>query len=592
MLVKTGIIILLLTGFFNVYMAQAAQSQDKVFEEFKETFWKQYWQLNPGYAASLGLTDYAGKLMLPTVSNMKKETKSYQQLLKKLHKFKSDKLSVSNQTDYSLLENTLSSSIWYINTFKAYQWDPSSYNLAGIFDLLLTNEDISKEKRAQLAYNMLESVPDYFAAARKNIERPTREHTELAAAQIKANITMFEKTLPNFMEQAPNGALTDAERNIYGSRLKAATEAVKKYSKWLEDKLKNKKTEWRSFRIGKELYDRKFYFDIQSGYTAEQIFLKAVEEKTILHQKMAKITTQLWKKYFPDILQPEDDKKAIKMMIDRLSLNHVDRNGFIEAIRQQLPTLVQFIKDKSIVYLDPKKPLEVRETPEYMRGVAGASISSPGVFEKSRPTYYNVTPLTDYTAEQAESYLREYNHYMLQILNIHEAIPGHYVQLVYSNQSPSLVKSIFGNGAMVEGWACYTERMMLEEGYGAEQQPELWLMYYKWNLRIVCNTILDYSTHVLDMTEQQAINLLTQDAFQQATEAQEKWQRVQLTQVQLCSYYTGLTEIYDWREEQKQKLGKQFNLRNFHEQFLSYGSSPVPEIKKMMLAEQEKKNKK
>ncbi|HNI45663.1 MAG TPA: DUF885 family protein, partial [Chitinophagales bacterium] len=115
---------------------------------------------------------------------------------------------------------------------------------------------------------------------------------------------------------------------------------------------------------------------------------------------------------------------------------------------------------------------------------------------------------------------------------------------------------------------------------------------YKWNLRIVCNTILDYSTHVLDMTEQQAIDLLTQDAFQQATEAQEKWQRVQLTQVQLCSYYTGLTEIYDWREEQKQKLGKQFDLRKFHEQFLSYGSSPVPEIKKMMLAEQEKNNKK
>ena len=222
---------------------------------------------------------------------------------------------------------------------------------------------------------------------------------------------------------------------------------------------------------------------------------------------MAGITTQLWKKYFPDIAQPTDDLKAIKMMIDRLSMRHVSRDSLIIAIRQQLPTLVNFIKDKNIVYLDPSKPLEVRETPEYMRGVAGASISSPGVFEKSRPTYYNVTPLDEYTEEQAESYLREYNHYMLQILNIHEAIPGHYIQLIYSNQSPSLVKSIFGNGAMIEGWACYTERMMLEEGYGATEQPEMWLMYYKWNLRIACNTILDYSVHTLDMSKEQALDL-------------------------------------------------------------------------------------
>ncbi len=164
-------------------------------------------------------------------------------------------------------------------------------------------------------------------------------------------------------------------------------------------------------------------------------------------------------------------------------------------------------------------------------------------------------------------------------------------QLLHKNKflkskSPSLVKSIFGNGAMIEGWACYTERMMLEEGYGAAEQPEMWLMYYKWNLRIACNTILDYSVHTLDMSKEQALDLLTKEAFQQQTEAAEKWQRCQLTQVQLCSYYTGLTEIYDFRQSQKKKLGSAFNLKAFHEQFLSYGSAPVPEIKKMMEEEQ------
>jgi uncharacterized protein (DUF885 family) len=193
-----------------------------------------------------------------------------------------------------------------------------------------------------------------------------------------------------------------------------------------------------------------------------------------------------------------------------------------------------------------------------------------------------------WSKERIESYLREYNHYILQILNIHEAIPGHYTQLVYSNQSPSIIKSIFGNGTMIEGWAVYTERMMLENGYGAEKgateaSPEMWLMYYKWNLRSTCNTILDYGVHVNNLSKEDAINLLVNEAFQQQAEAEGKWKRVSVTQVQLCSYFTGYTEIYDFREELKKKQGDQFKLKQFHETFLSYGSAPVKYIRELML---------
>lgn len=183
----------------------------------------------------------------------------------------------------------------------------------------------------------------------------------------------------------------------------------------------------------------------------------------------------------------------------------------------------------------------------------------------------------------AESYLREYNHWMLQILNIHEAIPGHYTQLVYANQSPSLIKSVFFNGAMVEGWAVYTERMMLEQGYG-DFEKELWLMYYKWNLRVIANTILDYSIHNLNMTKAQALDLLMNQAFQEKAEAEGKWRRATLSQVQLTSYYSGYREIYDFREELKTKQGAKFDLKQFHEQFLSYGKAPVKHIKQLMRA--------
>ena len=250
-------------------------------------------------------------------------------------------------------------------------------------------------------------------------------------------------------------------------------------------------------------------------------------------------------------------------------------------IKRQIPVLQEWVVSKNLLTLDRNKPLEVRTTPAYQAGVAGASIEAPGPYRPQDRTYYNVTPLDGETPEQAESSLREYNHWILQILNIHEAIPGHYAQLVYANKSPSIVKSIFGNGAMVEGWAVYGERMMLESGYG-NNAPEMWLMYSKWNLRSVTNTILDYSVHVLGMTEAQALDLLTRQAFQTKREATEKWRRVQLSSVQLTSYFSGYSEIMDLREQRKQALGNKFVLKDFHEQFLSYGSAPVKVIKELM----------
>ena len=196
---------------------------------------------------------------------------------------------------------------------------------------------------------------------------------------------------------------------------------------------------------------------------------------------------------------------------------------------------------------------------------------------------YNVGSLSGWAPADAESYLREYNDYILQILNIHEAIPGHSTQLVYSNQSPSIIKAILGNGAMIEGWAVYTEKMMLESGY--KNSDEMWLMYYKWNLRTVCNTILDNSVHTRNMSKEAAIDLLTKEAFQQEAEAQGKWRRATLSQVQLCSYFTGYSEIYDFREQLKKEQGKDFNLKQFHEKFLSYGSAPVKYIKTLMTKE-------
>jgi uncharacterized protein (DUF885 family) len=279
--------------------------------------------------------------------------------------------------------------------------------------------------------------------------------------------------------------------------------------------------------------------------------------------------------------KPADRYRKIGMVIDKLSLQHTTRENFLPEIRRQIPLLQDYVIRNNLVTIDPSKPLEVRETPLYQRGVAGASIDAPGPYRPKDKTYYNVTPLDTLTPEQAESSLREYNDWMLQILNIHEAIPGHYTQLMNANRSPSLVKALFGNGAMVEGWAVYGERMMLESGYG-DNAPELWLMWCKWNLRSVSNTILDYSVHVQGMTREQAIDLLVRQAFQTPQEAAEKWKRAQLSSVQLTSYFSGYSDIMELRERRRQQLGERFNLKQFHDQFLGYGNAPVRVIGQLM----------
>jgi hypothetical protein len=424
-------------------------------------------------------------------------------------------------------------------------------------------------------------VPAYYAAAKANIDAPTREHTQLAIEQNRGALAVFGTDLERQIE---GSKLTSAERTVFQQRIAAARASIEGYVVWLEAldaRLASGEVAPRSFRLGHELYEKKFAFDIQSGESAQALYERAQTEKENLLVRMALLADLLWPKYFPNAAPPNDRFDKIGRLIAKLSEQHVAREDFVAAVTRQIPELEQWVRDHDLVGLDPTKPLMVRETPLYKRGIALASIDAPGPYDPDAPTYYNVTPLDDLSPERAESTLREYNDWMLPILNIHEAVPGHYVQLIYANKSPSLIKSIFGNGAMIEGWAVYTERMMLESGYG-EEKAEGWLIYSKWNLRAVCNTILDYGVHAQDLSEADAMDLLTRQAFQTQQEAADKWRRVTRTSVQLTSYFSGYAAILDLRERLKRQRGERFDLKQFHEQFLSYGNAPVKVIRELM----------
>ncbi|SHL40885.1 DUF885 domain-containing protein [Flavobacterium chilense] len=551
---------------------------DEKFDKYKDGFVTDLWKINPGWASGVGYHKLDSLLVVPDATEEKRQIDFANAQLDSLKQFKLEDLSDNNKTDFQMIKNQLESTIFNIKEVKSSEWNPSEYNVCGAFAEILNGKYDSLDVRLHAFNIKMNNIPAYYEAAKKNIKNPTVEHTDLAIAQNLGGSTVFTADLNEALQKSK---LSDAEKKEIQDKAKVAVKAITDYANWLKS-LPNKTP--RSFRLGSALYAKKFNFDIQSSYTADEIYKIAVDHKKDLHDKMFVLADKLWTKYKGNEPKPANKLDLIKQVIDKISLQHTTPEKFQSEIEKQIPELTAYVKAKDLLYIDPSKPLVVRKEPAYMAGVAGASISAPGPYDKNGNTYYNVGSMSGWTAENAESYLREYNDYILQILNIHEAIPGHYTQLVYSNQSPSIIKSILGNGAMVEGWAVYAEKMMLESGY--KNSDEMWLMYYKWNLRTTCNTILDISVHTKNMSKEAAIDLLTKEAFQQQAEADGKWKRVTLSQVQLCSYFTGYTEIYNLREELKKQEGDKFNLKKFHEKFLSFGSAPVKYIKELMLSKE------
>jgi uncharacterized protein (DUF885 family) len=558
-------------------MQDESLKDDAAFLRYEDHFLEELWKNNPDWATSVGYHKYDSLLVVPTDKAREQAVKFAKVQLDSLSRYPEGTLSDANKIDHHMIKNQMESIQWNLEQLKAYQWDPSSYNVIGTFASILNEHYAPLTQRLRSFYQKMQNIPAYYKEAEKQLKNPVTELTQLAIDQHLGGVGVIEN---DFADSLKKTNIPVAEQKLMVDRAKLSADAIKGYAAFLKA-MKNDKP--RSFRLGKDFYEAKFKYDIQAEGTAQQTYNSAVERKKYLHREMAKLSRQLWPKYFGTQAMPKDSLEYIAKVIDTLSSKHVAPGDFQSAIEQEIPKLTAFIRSKDLLTMDPSKPLVVRKEPGYMAGVAGASISSPGPYDKNGNTYYNVGSLSGWSSEKAESYLREYNNYTLQILCIHEAIPGHYTQLVYANKAPSIIKSVLGNGAMVEGWAVFSEQEMIDAGFG-DAEPEMRLMWYKWHLRSVCNTILDYSVHAGSMTKEQAIKMLTKEAFQQQTEADNKWKRVSVSSVQLTSYYTGYKEINALHEEWKKKQASKYKLKQFNEKFLSYGSAPVKFIKEAMFA--------
>lgn len=550
------------------------------FAQFGEDFLAEYWELFPEAATYNGYREF--DTIVPIMSeDYRQKVRSFaKNQLRSLARYELDSLTTRDQLDHLLLTNTARRLLWEIDTLRAYEWNPTYFNIGPSVGMILKGTHAPLSEKITVVMKRLAQAPAYYMAAMESMSHPTREHISLAIEQHLGTMELLRHELPDSLGKA--GIPEDERRQLMNDINTAAT-ATLEYMDFLESLKRNDSL--RPFPLGAALYEKAFQYELVSSYSPDSLLAIALEQKEEAHTQMLRLTQKLWSKYFDEPLFTVDFSH-IQQLIDTLSSDHAHPQDFQDAIRTQLDSLVAFVNDKELVHLDSSKPLIVREAPGYLQGISLVSISAPGPGDPNAPTYYNVNNLTKYDSATAESWLREYNSWMLQILNIHEAIPGHYTQLVYANKSPSAIAAIFGSNTMVEGWACYAERMMLENGWGNDAD-ELWLLYYKWYLRIISNTICDISVQTKGWTREQVMDLLVEEAFQEKAEAENKWLRIERTNVQLCSYFNGLMEILDLRDEMMARQGDNFDLRNFHDQFLSYGSAPVSAIRKAMLTAEE-----
>jgi uncharacterized protein (DUF885 family) len=342
-----------------------------------------------------------------------------------------------------------------------------------------------------------------------------------------------------------------------------------------------------SWRLGKDKFYAKLELELDAGLTGDEVIAEARSEADRVEREMYYVAKQLWHELFPDHVLPPDDsdgrRNTVRQVLNQLGKSHGKPEQLVEDARKTVAKIQSMIREKGILTLPNPDQCEIIEMPEFQRGFSAAYLNPAPPLDADAKSLYAISPPpSDWPASRQNAFLEEYNQYMLQILTIHEAYPGHYVQLDYSNRSPSLIRKVFSSGVFAEGWAVYTEQMMLDQGYG-NGDLALRLHQLKFYLRAVLNAILDHSMHCDEMSDDEAMALLTRRGFQTEGEAFGKVQRAKQSSCQLSTYFVGRTAFYRLRQSVQRSRGDSFDLGAFHEQVLNCGTLPVkylPELVK------------
>ena len=559
-------------------------TMDDRFKQLSERYVNESPAFSPVHATTLG--DHRFDSQLDDLSSVARDRtrRFHQQMLQALKTIDREQLSRANQVDYALLSDRLNANLWELETLAEWTWNPLLYTeLTGsaVYGLM-AREFAPLDRRLSHVADRLEQFPRLFQQIRELLEpqRVPRIHAETAVKQNRGVLNILDNMVQPHLEQ-----LARSERKRLLTAMQEARNTVEQHQQWLENQLLPNASG--DFRLGQDRFDQKLRFTLQTPLTRAQIRQRAESELARVRGEMYRISKPLYLKQYPFTQFPENPTPAYRQAIIRACLEMAyrdvpERGQIVAVAKRSLLLTTQFVKDKDLVTVLPD-PLEIIVMPEFQRGIALAYCDSPGPLDVGEKTFYAVAPLpAHWTDLQVESFLREYNIRSIHDLTIHEAMPGHFLQLAHSNRYPGKLRAMLASGVFIEGWAVYAEQMMATEGF-LNGDPLMRLIALKWYLRGIANALLDQAIHTEGITRDQAMRLMMHDTFQEEREAAGKWVRAQLTSAQLSTYFVGYLEHVDLRQEAEQAWGADFQLRDYHDRLLSFGSPPVKYVRALLM---------
>ncbi|HET7830971.1 MAG TPA: DUF885 domain-containing protein [Candidatus Limnocylindrales bacterium] len=492
-------------------------------------------------------------------------------------------------------------------------WNPLwwVYRLGAGIHPLLAREFAPLDERLASVAARLEAVPDVLAAARTVLgshpERPVAEFmTEHAGKRIGGIAALATEAV-----EAAEAAARTGDEAVAAilPRLRAAAESatagLEEMRRWLAEELAPRATG--STILGSELFEAKLRHTLRDpNATTAAILARAERDFAVVRSEMVAIARRIWSDWLPGEPAPDDEAQLVRRVLDRTSDQHPAADELVSWSREELERVEAFCRDHDVIGL-VDEPLVIDWTPEFMRSFGGAMLDAPGPLDHGQKSFFSITPVPDdWPADQRESYLREMNTRQMQLLVIHEAVPGHYLQGAYANHGSSLARRVFTSGVFAEGWAVYVTQVMLDRGYCADDDA-LWLNHWKFYLRSIANTIIDVKVHTQGMTSDELVSFLVDSAFQERGEAVSKDERARLSSTQLSTYFAGSLGMWDLEHELRRRAAVAaggsaddvpaprvvggypatpgFDERAHLESVISHGAPPFPILRRILLGE-------
>lgn len=551
---------------------------DAAFKALTQRFIASAMRLSPVEATALGIHDFDGQLPDITAQGRTARVAEWRAILAELARINPAALSRDNQVDYAILTNELRYRIFANDELQEWAWNPLGYNdIAGMGLYSLAARDFAPwDVRLKAATARMEVIPAMLAESRRQLV-PARVPPVYAQTVARQNAGIVEIAETMLLPHAD--ALSGTDRARFDAALTALKAGVAEHQKWLDDVLVPQAKG--DFRLGAALYDRKMKFALMSDLTRPALKARALKAKADIRAEMYALARQVLPGQLPAKPSPAQQQAGIEAALKLSYAKKPPRRQLEQRARETTEQATAFVREKGFIRM-PDGPVRIITMPKFQQGVAVAYNDPPGPFEKGQQNFYAVSPIPEeWTDEQADSFLTEYNDYMIHDLSIHEAMPGHYLQLDHSNRTDNPLRAMLWSGPFVEGWAVYAEGVMMDAGY-LNHDPLFKLTVLKMRLRSVTNTLLDIGIHTEGLTREQAMDLMQNGAFQAEREAAGKWVRANLSSVQLLSYYTGYEEHRMLRAEAERRWGKGFTLRRYHDTVLSFGSPPVKYARALM----------